>query len=107
MENVNENIVSGLKTTYSKSAVGDKNRTKVLSVIANKYSNKELKEMVKYEYKNGQVKFCTDYEITKARLHGQVYGSGAEVPKATHCTGTHMKEPEVLSFLFWLFTPWR
>ena len=99
MEKVNENIVSGLKTTHCKSAAGAKNRTKVLSVIANEYSNKELKEMFKYEDKNGQVKSCTDYEITKARLHQQVYGPGAEVPKATHCTGTHIIKPEVLSFI--------
>ena len=100
MEKVNENIVSGLKTTYCKSAAGAKNRTKVLSVIANEYSNKELKEMFNYEDKNGQVESCTDYEITKARLRGgQVYGLGAEVPKATHCTKTHIIEPEVLSFI--------
>ena len=68
-------------------------------MIANEYSNKELKELFKYEDKNGQVMSCTDYEITKAKLHGQVYGPGAEVPKATHCTGTHIIEPEVLSFV--------
>ena len=51
MGKVNENIVSGLKTTYCKSAAGDKNRTKVLRVIANEYSNKELKEMLNMKIK--------------------------------------------------------
>ena len=29
----------------------------------------------------GEEVLCTDYKITKARLHSKVYGTGASVPK--------------------------
>ena len=50
-------------------------RVEVLSVIAQQYANKELKEIFKL-YKQPRI-----YEITKARLHSKVYGPGASVPK--------------------------
>ena len=47
----------------------------------------------------GQTKSCSGYELTKARLHCETNVAGAEVPKNTHCSGTHIIEPEVLSFV--------
>ena len=63
--------------TYSRLAPGDKHRTEILSVVAREYPNKELKQLLTYEDVQGQTKSCSDYELTKARLHCETYGAGA------------------------------
>lgn len=44
-------------------------------------SNQELKNTFKRTDKNGESHSCTDYEITKARLHCKSYGPGADCPE--------------------------
>ena len=45
-------------------------------------THKQLKDFFKITNVNGQIKCCTDYEITKARLHSKIHGAAAETPKA-------------------------
>ena len=44
-------------------------------------TNKQLKDFFKITDVNGQIKCCTDYEITKARLHSKSHGAAANRPK--------------------------
>ena len=46
-------------------------RTEILSCVAQQYSNKELKEHFKYSYSKGEEISCTDYEITRAKMHAK------------------------------------
>ena len=73
--------MDGLALSYSREKPGSPKRVELLSVIAQQYTNKELKETFKYTNSRGEEVSCTDYEITKARLHSKMYGPGASVPK--------------------------
>ena len=44
-------------------------------------TNKQLKDFFKITNVNRQIKCCTDYEITKARLHSKSHGAAADSPK--------------------------
>ena len=44
-------------------------------------TNKQLKDSFKRTDVNGQIKCCTDYEITKARMHSESHGAAADRPK--------------------------
>ena len=44
-------------------------------------TNKQLKDSFKRSDVSGQIKCCTDYEITKARLRSKSHGAAADKPK--------------------------
>ena len=73
--------MEGVALSYSREKPGSPKRVELLSVIAQQYTNKQLKEIFKYTNSQGEEVLCTDYEMTKARLHSKVYGPGASVPK--------------------------
>jgi hypothetical protein len=64
-------VVHGIAKAYTKEPPGPAGKTRILSTVANAFSNKEL-----------QAKFnCTDYEITQARRQATEYGPGVTPPK--------------------------
>ena len=74
-------------------------RTEILSCVAQQYSNKELKEHFKNSNSKGEEISCTDYKITRAKMHAKTYGPGAECPKINR-TSRHKLEPsETIAFV--------
>ena len=73
-------ITTGLSVSYQKTRSQDE-CIKILSSVALHMSNKQLKDSFKRTDGNGQVKCCTDYGITRARLHSKSHGTAADRPK--------------------------
>ena len=73
------NIVSGLALSYSR-ATKSEERIRILSCVANNFTNKDLKAKFRYKTNCENEVSCTDYEITQARLHSQIFGPGLEKP---------------------------
>ena len=67
------NVINDLNTSYNKENRGSSGRIRVLSTVANHFSNKELKKAFP----------CSDYEITEARRHATFVGPGVMPPKST------------------------
>ena len=59
-------VVDGLSEAYTKEPPGPAGRTRILSTVANTFSNKEFN--------------CNDYEIMKARRQANEYGPGVTPP---------------------------
>jgi len=77
----NANIVERLALSYSRERPGSHKRVELLSCVAQQYTNKELKQKFRFTNSRGEEVSCTDYELTKARLHSKMYGPGAALPK--------------------------
>ena len=71
---------------------GDKIR--LLSTIANHFSNKELKKVFS----------CTDYEIMKARRHAKFIGAGV-IPRRTHVTKYRIPVQDIAFVVNFLHRP--
>ena len=96
--NANANIMEGLALSYSREKPGSRKRVELLSCVAQQYTNKEIKQMFRFNNSQGEEVSCTDYELTKARLHGKMYGPGAALPKIRHqCS--HKLPPETIAFV--------
>ena len=65
-------VVNGLGTAYKKEPSGPAGKTRILSTVANSFSNKELKEKFS----------CNNYQIMQARRQAAEYGPGATPPKS-------------------------
>ena len=94
----NANIVEGLALSYSREKLGSRKRVELLSCVAQQYTNKELKQMFRFTNSRGEEASCTDYELTKARLHSKMYGPGAALPKI-RCQYSHKLPPETIAFV--------
>ena len=94
----NANIVEGLALSYSREKPGSDKRVELLSCVAQQYTNKELKEMFKFTNSRGEEVSCTDYELTKARLHSKMHGPGAALPKIRR-QYSHKLPPETIAFV--------
>jgi len=53
--------------------------------------------MFRFTNSRGEVS-CTEYELTKARLHSKMYGPGAAIPKV-RCCYSHKLPPETIAFV--------
>ena len=92
----NANIMEGLALSYSREKPGSRERVELLSCVAQQYTNKEIKQMFRFTNTQGEVS-CTDYELTKARLHRKMYGPGAALPKIRHqCSHNFHQKPLLL-----------
>ena len=65
-------VVNGLARAYEKEPSGPAGKTRILSTVANSFSNKELKEKFR----------CNDYQIMQARRQATEYGPGVTPPKS-------------------------
>lgn len=74
---MSDKITVGLTASYQ-AANSSHERIKILSSVALHMTNKQLKDIFKRTDRNGQIQPCTDYEITKARLHNKNYGAAAD-----------------------------
>ena len=54
--------------------------------------------MFKLANSRGEEVSCTDYELTKARLHSKMHGPGAVLPKI-RCQYSHKLPPETIAFV--------
>lgn len=97
-EHGNTNIVEGLALSFSRERPGSPKRIELLSCVAQQFTNKELKEIFKYTNSRAEEVLCTNYEITKARLHSKVYGPGASVPKVNRQPCRKLP-PETIAFV--------
>ena len=88
----NANIMEGLALSYSRENPGSCKRVKLLSCVAQQYTNKEIKQMFRFTNSQGEV------SCTKARLHGKMYGPGAALPKIRH-QYSHKLPPETIAFV--------
>ena len=94
----NANIMEVLALSYSREKPGSRKRVELLSCVAQQYTNKEIKQMFRFTNTQGEEVSCTDYELTKARLHSKMYGPGAALPKIRHqCS--HKLPPETIAFV--------
>ena len=98
VQHVNANIVEGLALSYSREKPGSRKRVELLSCVAQQYTNKELKQMFRFTNSRGEEVSCTDYELTKARLHSKMYGPGAALPKIRR-QYSHKLPPETIAFV--------
>ena len=64
----NANIMEGLALSYREKP-GSPKRVEMLSCVAQQYTNKEIKQIFRFTNSRGEEVSCTDYELTKARLH--------------------------------------
>ena len=96
---IHQNTINGLKLTFSRLAFGDRHRIQILSTIAEHYSNKDLKAIFTTVGEDGKTRSCSDYEITKARLHSKTYGAAAPTPSRKFVSSTHTIDPETISFV--------
>jgi len=94
----NANIVEGLALSYSREKPEGRKRVELLSCVAQQYTNKELKQMFRLTNSRGEEVSCTDYELTKARLHSKMYGPGAALPKI-RCQYSHKLPPGTIAFV--------
>ena len=90
--------MEGLALSYSREKPGSDKRVELLSCVAQQYTNKELKQMFKFTNSRGEEVSCTDYEITKARLHSKTHGPGAALPKIRR-QYSHKLRPETIAFV--------
>ena len=94
----NSNIVEGLALSYSREKPGSPQRVELLSCVAQQFTNKELKQIFRVTNSQGDEICCTDYEITRARLHSKLYGPGASVPKISRQCCQKLP-PETIAFV--------
>ena len=94
----NANIVECLALSYSREKPGSCKHVKLLSCVAQQYTNKQLKQMFRFTNSRGEEVPCTDYELTKARLHSKMYGPGAALPKRRR-QYSHKLQPETIAFV--------
>ena len=93
----NANIMEGLALSYREKPLSPK-RVEMLSCVAQQYTNKEIKQIFRFTNSQGEEVSCTDYELTKARLHSKMYGPGAALPKIRH-QYSHKLPPETTAFV--------
>ncbi len=81
-------VVNGLARAYEKEPSGPAGKTRILSTVANSFSNKELKEKFR----------CNDYQIMQARRQATEYGPEVTPPKSKKFV-TKYKVPLYLKIL--------
>ena len=82
-------VVGGIAKAYTKEPPGPAGKTRILSTVANSFSNKERR-----------AKFsCNDYEITHARRQATEYGPGVTQPKNNKFVAKYKISFEDLAFV--------
>ena len=90
--------MEALALSYSREKPGSDKQVELLSCVAQQYTNKELKQMFKFTNSRGEEVSCTDYELTKARLHSKMHGPRAALPKIRRHY-SHKLPPETIAFV--------
>ena len=88
-------MIEDLSQTYGKENHGAHRRIRLLSTIANHFSNKELKKAFP----------CTDYEITEARRHASFIGAGATPPNVPRVTRYRIPVEDLAFVVNFLHSP--
>ena len=84
-------VVDGLSEAYTKEPPGPAGRTRILSTVANTFSNKEFN--------------CNDYEIMKARRQANEYGPGVTPPTSKKFVTKYKVPFEDLMFVLNFYSP--
>ena len=95
---VDSNIVSSLALSYSP-ATNSEEQIQILSHVAGHFTNEELKEKFLYKANSDIEVPCTDYKITQAKLHSQLFGPGLEKPSSKVSLRQFYTPVEDISFL--------
>ena len=97
-------IISGLAEAYAKQPTSAA-RIRVLSAVAPHMAVKELQETFEHPNKQGVMKPCTAYEITKAKIHNKVHGATCDVPKSKPVTRVCTPVEDIAFLLEFIHSP--